>query len=469
MLPNVAIVILNWNKKDDLLKLLSLVKKINYENYAIILVDNASTDGSVLAATKSYPEITVIQNDQNVGGSAGFNTGLRYVCENNMHKYVWLLDNDVLIESDTLLHLVKAMENDSNIGLAGSRIVDKNDKNSTVELGAFLRKDRIGVTPNCGNSPNCDAESIVDVDYVAVCSALVRVNALGLVGFMDERFFVFWDDIDWGVIFNSAGFRVVAVYQSVAYHDAFVEKSRGDYTDFYYGVRNSLLVYSKNFGFLERSYIFLKSISILCMLMMYYFISGQSHKGSLIFRAFLDFCFDRWGRCGVSIKTGPHASRFASENGEIKRILILSGPKEEIYYLKKWCEDSFNQAELILLVREDRVTTYQKEFSCMIVVDPQRVYSIGYWFFFFFKLLFANFDLFIRPYSTDFPFLSYAAKQSCFLQDGTVWKDKQSRRHFYSLPLSFFAGLLVASVVTPFVSVKSVKYSKSKRKRIKKF
>ena len=197
---------------------------------------------------------------------------------------------------------------------------------------------------------------------------------------------------------------------------------------------------------------------------MYYYISGQSHKGSLIFRAFLDFYFDRWGRCGVSTKTGPHASRFDSKNRDIRRILILSGPKEDIYYLKKWCEESFNQAELTLLVREDRAATYQKEFSCMIVVDQQKIYSIGYWLFFFFKLLFANFDLLISPYSTDFPFLSYAARQSCFLQDGTVWKDKQSRRHLYSLPLSFLAGLLVASVVIPLVSVKSVNYSKSKRR-----
>ena len=104
--PKVAIVTVNWNKRDYVLNLLNSLKHINYDNYNIIVVDNASTDDSVTAIKEHFPNVNLIVNSENLGGTGGFNTGIKYVLEaTDKYKYIWLLDNDAVVEKDTLIEL----------------------------------------------------------------------------------------------------------------------------------------------------------------------------------------------------------------------------------------------------------------------------------------------------------------------------------------------------------------------------
>ncbi|MGH7791259.1 MAG: glycosyltransferase family 2 protein, partial [Thermodesulfobacteriota bacterium] len=91
--PKVAVVIVSWNKKDYLLSLLNSLRNINYEHYEIIVVDNGSTDGSAEAIREEFPDIHTIAHLENIGGTGGFNTGMRYALLEGGFKYIWLLDN----------------------------------------------------------------------------------------------------------------------------------------------------------------------------------------------------------------------------------------------------------------------------------------------------------------------------------------------------------------------------------------
>ena len=135
----------------------------------------------------------------------------------------------------------------------------------------------------------------MEVDYVAICSALARTSALERVGLMDERYFFFWDDMDWGLQFKENGFKVVSVLSSIVYHPAFTEK-RGIMADYYYGNRNSLLTYTKHMGLSNRISIFYRYLRHKCTSLIFLGLNGEEDTMKLGFEGILDFVVGRWGK-----------------------------------------------------------------------------------------------------------------------------------------------------------------------------
>ena len=253
MKPRVAIVIVNWNKKNEVLDLLQSLREIRYDNYQIFVVDNASTDGSADAIGLKFPEAELIENSQNLGGTGGFNTGIRHVLEDGGFTYIWLLDNDAEIEESSLINNIEVLETHPDAGIVGSLILNKDYRDNIVECGAFIDWKHGTFIPNCRNMElNRIKQDIVNVDYVAICSAVVRVEVLQKVGFMDERYFVIWDDMELGTKVVRAGYKVYANPRSRVYHPSFTEKEN-IISEFYYLVRNSLLFFSKFTWILEKS------------------------------------------------------------------------------------------------------------------------------------------------------------------------------------------------------------------------
>ena len=248
--PKVCVVVVNWNKKDYVLKLLEALRHINYDNYDIVIVDNASTDGSAEVIKRKFPEVILIQNEENLGGTGGFNTGMRYALKKGDYKYIWWLDNDAMVEKDTLVELLKVIEADEKIGIAGSMILNPEKKEYVVELGGFVNWE-LGIwKPNLRNKLVAEIEDeVVEVGYVAACSAIVKTDVLKKIGIMDERMFLHWDDIDLCLRCKRAGYKVVATKNSVIYHG--VEKSIPP-VFLYYDTRNALICMSKHLNSMDK-------------------------------------------------------------------------------------------------------------------------------------------------------------------------------------------------------------------------
>lgn len=261
--PEVAIIIVNWNKCDCVLSLIEQLGNQSYLNYDIIVIDNNSSDNSTERIRNRFASVKLIENKKNLGGTGGFNTGLRYALKHTCAKYIWLLDNDAQICVDTLSVLVNFMESHHDAGIVGSKIVNATNKNKIVKLGANINWRTGEVYAVFHNSDNDErTNATVKVDYVPSCSALVRADCLSKTGLMDERYFLYWDDTDLGLCFNRSGFDVYANGLSVAYHPAFTEKAKG-LAEKYYLTRNALLFFSKHapmgkrwilfWGFLRRN------------------------------------------------------------------------------------------------------------------------------------------------------------------------------------------------------------------------
>ena len=121
-LDNLVIVICNWNKRDDVIRCLDSLKTAVPEETQVIVVDNASTDGSVeaLEAYSGRP-IHLLKNEENLGGTGGFNSGIREALKGKC-QYVHLLDNDVIVEEQTFRASLSLMEKKPEIGAVGSKL-----------------------------------------------------------------------------------------------------------------------------------------------------------------------------------------------------------------------------------------------------------------------------------------------------------------------------------------------------------
>lgn len=296
MMPEVCIIIVNWNGKDLVLKALESVFRINYENYEVLIVDNASTDGSVDAIRENFPGVNILVNKKNLGGTGGFNTGIRHALTGS-YKYLWLLDNDAIVEKEALFHLVKVMEKDDRIGIAGSKILQQENPGIIWEVGVRMdwkRADRILMDHNQPDAPW--RNEVYEVDHVAACSLLARTSAVAEVGLMDEDFFWILDDIDWCLSFKEKGHKVVAVSKSKIWHPNFVEKTRGIISKKdYFSTRNWLLLAGKHLHGVQKFRCFYKLLSRLFRRIVFYRLENNIYTYGLLCSAIRDFLKGNFG------------------------------------------------------------------------------------------------------------------------------------------------------------------------------
>jgi GT2 family glycosyltransferase len=234
----VCAVVCNWNKKDYVLKCVESVRRSGYPSLDIVVVDNASTDGSAAALKARFPGITVIENSENLGGTGGFNTGLRWVLERDTYDYVWLLDNDVTAAPDALEKLVETMTSSPDFGIVGSVILKMDEPGVVHELGGFVDRETFTLPLNDHDARMEDLPSRhAEVDYVPACSILVDVDKMREIGIMDEGFFLYYDEVEWCSRFQKKRYKIIAAPGSKIWHKGGAG-NRGNNLPIYFQWRN---------------------------------------------------------------------------------------------------------------------------------------------------------------------------------------------------------------------------------------
>ena len=242
--PQVLIIIVTFNRKGHVANLLVSLKEIDYTNFHIIVVDNASTDGTVEYLKEHFPYLTLLVNSVNTGGSGGFTRGLQYAFEQEGYDYYWLLDNDVVVSKDALSHLVSTLEKNRNIAVAGSQMCQLDNPEVTNEVGAYVNFHRGHLVLNRHlTRKRNNLSGLYDVDYVAAASMLVRSEVAQKAGLWED-FFIHFDDVDWCLRIKKAGHRIVGVADSVIWHLSAAEKPVT--WQHYYDVRNMLYLLHKH-------------------------------------------------------------------------------------------------------------------------------------------------------------------------------------------------------------------------------
>ncbi len=315
---SILVIIVTWNKQSYVIDLLKSLEKIHYhqENLDIVVVDNASTDGTTQYLKTHFPEIMLIENEENLGGTGGFNTGLSYAFSQpeSRYDYLWLLDNDVIVHPDTLSELVQILEKEKDVAVAGSTMMQLTVPHRINEMGAFVDMGRGTLVLNrhlkdvsglqgksiedIQNSPvdlsmylrNC--QSSMDVEYVAAASLLVRAEVAKAAKVWDD-FFIHFDDVEWCLRIAKMGYRIVVSARSLIWH--LPAEHKVPTWILYYDNRNVLYMLEKHAvnQSVEITKKWIKKKSL------YYYILGKSDLAALHLKALVDYEQQKKGKSEI--------------------------------------------------------------------------------------------------------------------------------------------------------------------------
>jgi hypothetical protein len=253
---SVVIVILNWNSADDTLLAVESVLRMDYPNFHVLIVDNGSTDDSVEKLVKMEDgRVELIRSAENLGFTGGCNLGFDWALEHGA-DYVWLLNSDAVTEVGTLTSLVGVAEADPTIGLVTPLIASLQEPSRMVYAGGFYNAE----SPSCNMTRDIETgkkwvtEHSKEVLLLGT-ALLVRVDLIRRIGKLDDGFFAYWEDIDFSMRGNRAGFRNAVDFTSAVSHSEKFPTDRPQDIKphfWYYVARNEIRFWKKYAGFRAR-------------------------------------------------------------------------------------------------------------------------------------------------------------------------------------------------------------------------
>ena len=291
-IPKILVIILNWNGWKDTIECLESLYQISYPNYEVIVVDNGSENESI-EKIKGYAEgkikieskffeyspenkpikiveytreeaesgggkeqeiidlpsnrkLIIIKNVKNYGFAEGNNIGMRYALKNLNPDYVLLLNNDTVVDREFLGELVKVAESDKKIGIVGPKIYYYDEPSSIWSVGGV-----IDFKKGISYLSKKDLEDILEVDYMSGCGMLIRSQLINDIGFLNEFFFIYFEDIDWNMKVRKEGYKILCTPTSIIWHKVAsstygIRLRFGDTVKSYFNTRNRIWFFKKH-------------------------------------------------------------------------------------------------------------------------------------------------------------------------------------------------------------------------------
>jgi GT2 family glycosyltransferase len=249
--PRVCIIVLTWKNYDFTHDCLCSLRKIDYPNIEVVLVDNGSCDGSAERLASEFTEVRLITNERNLGFPAGNNVAIRDAMVRNP-DYFLLLNNDTLVARDFLSKLVEVAESDEKIGIVNPKILYFEPDDRIWFAGGFYKPWwSTGKVRGQNRRDLGKYNETREVSFITGCACLIKAEVVRKIGLLDEVFFLGFEDLDWTLRAMRAGFRAFYVGSSVIWHKASYDtkKNFGKPIMDFYRTRNSLLIARKHIPF----------------------------------------------------------------------------------------------------------------------------------------------------------------------------------------------------------------------------
>lgn len=216
--PRVDIIILTYNGRVDTLECLESLKRIDYEEYRVTVVDNGSSDGAAEVVAEKFPEIDLIRLERNLRFAGGNNLALRRTIEEEF-DYALLLNNDTVVEPDFLRRLVELAESNPGAGLAAPKMRYFEPSDTIWFAGGKMnvrlaRMRHIGI----GKKDLGQFEAPAEMTFLSGACLLIKRGVLLNIGLLDEDFFLYGEDQDYCFRALNAGWRLLYQPQAVIYH-----------------------------------------------------------------------------------------------------------------------------------------------------------------------------------------------------------------------------------------------------------
>jgi hypothetical protein len=255
-MKKIGIILLNWNGKKDTLECLESLSKLTYPKFFIVVVDNHSSDDSPSAIAKAFPDVLLIQNGDNLGFAGGNNIGITVALEKGA-DFVFLLNNDTIVDPHILEALLKATEDHSDGGIFGAKILQYHHPDLLDHLGGNWNPKKGDFSYIGGNKPSTFVYD-KSLDYVCGCALFCRKEVIEQIGVLDPRFFLLWEESDFCFRAKKANWKSYTVDNALVWHKGSASFSGGRPQMYYFWWRNRLLWIEKNLSPKERRGLYFK-------------------------------------------------------------------------------------------------------------------------------------------------------------------------------------------------------------------
>ena len=255
--PQVAIIVLNWNGFQDTYECINSLLKLNYRNFDIILVDNDSNDDSFARLKENFKSrIIFLKSKKNLGYAGGNNLGIAFALKNKKYKYIWILNNDTVVDEKCLDYLVQRMEKEEKAAMCGATILFyDNNQVQAFGGGKFNKWFATGKLLNENTYKQRPPAELIEkkLDYILGASIFFSANFLRSEGGFCEDYFLYFEEIDIAMRAKKKDYKLLYAPESIVYHKegrSIGSNSRNpikrSYLADFYGIKNKI-IFSKKY------------------------------------------------------------------------------------------------------------------------------------------------------------------------------------------------------------------------------
>lgn len=297
MTPKIYIILLNWNGYSDTLECLESLKKINYPNFEVVVVDNNSSGDDVKIIQEKFGDFVkeIIVTENNLGFSGGNNLGIDFALQDGA-DFILLLNNDTIVEPDFLGKLLDGFNKNENVGITAPQINYYDNPEIVWTVGGKISKLRgSGFAYSDKNESEIDKNERV-VTFASGCCLLIKREVFEKVGLFDEKIFLYVEDTDFCYRSLKAGYKIIVSPTSKIYHKVGSSTSEDlKQIPLYYTTRNRLHFARKNFygfHFITTIYIF----TAMLFKTFFWLLKGKLENIVVVKQAFLDYLKGKMGK-----------------------------------------------------------------------------------------------------------------------------------------------------------------------------
>ena len=216
--PLVFVILVNWNGKAVTLDCLDSLTKISYGNFRVIVVDNASADGSSQEIRQRFPDVVVLEQKENLRFAGGNNVGMRYALERDA-GLLCLLNNDTTVDKDFLTHLVARIQSDRHIGMVAPKIFYHSEPDRIWFAGGEISM-WSGTMKHTGirEVDTGQYDQSKEIDYSTGCCMLTTRDVIEKVGMFDETYIMYAEDADLSMRIRRAGYAIMFEPKAKVWH-----------------------------------------------------------------------------------------------------------------------------------------------------------------------------------------------------------------------------------------------------------
>lgn len=233
------------NRRDDTLECLDSLRRNSYSNHKLIVLDNHSTDGSVAAIRTAHPEVQIVELEQNLGYAGNNNRGITLAMQLGA-DWIFLLNDDVILDGECLAKLVEVGESDCQIGILGPLVYHHDEPDIIQSAGGMLGKYWTSLHLGQNEKDQGQFPSVHEVEWISGCALFVHRKVIEQVGMLDPNYFLYWEETEWCLRASRAGWKIVHVPQAKLWHKGVQRNYKPKPYVTYYLTRNQLFTLAKH-------------------------------------------------------------------------------------------------------------------------------------------------------------------------------------------------------------------------------